>query len=112
MPVIGTKEQVWSGDALRTKGGLTKDALIMNARGKVVSAAKSQQAAARYNQMKKDGYTLHPSTRAGATLSGSMIETGNLVGGATLSGSMIETGNLVGGKRAASSKAGLFTFSS
>jgi len=37
---IGTKRQVFNGTATHTKSGLTKAQLMLNKRGKVVSAAK------------------------------------------------------------------------
>ena len=40
----GSKEAVWDGVALMTKGGLTKRDLMVNPKGKVVSKAKSLQA--------------------------------------------------------------------
>lgn len=43
MSRFGTKEEVYNGKALKTKGGLRKDGLITNARGKVVSKSKHEQ---------------------------------------------------------------------
>lgn len=39
---VGTREQVWEGLAKKTAGGLTKDDLIMNSRGKIVSKKRSE----------------------------------------------------------------------
>jgi hypothetical protein len=41
---VGSKLQVWRGNAAKTVGGLTKKDLIQNKRGKVVSKAKSDLA--------------------------------------------------------------------
>jgi hypothetical protein len=38
--VVGSKRQVYNGTASHTKSGLTKAHLMLNKRGKVVSAAK------------------------------------------------------------------------
>jgi hypothetical protein len=38
----GSKEEVFNGLALKTSGGLTKDQLIQNSKGKVVSKAKHE----------------------------------------------------------------------
>ena len=46
----GSKEEVYNGAALKTKGGLTKDKLIMNKRNKVVSKARAD----RGHQLYKD----------------------------------------------------------
>lgn len=35
--VVGTKSQVWKGMADKTGGGLRKDDLVINKRGKIVS---------------------------------------------------------------------------
>jgi hypothetical protein len=39
---IGTKEQVYFGEAEKTSGGLTKDDLILNKQNKVISKKKSE----------------------------------------------------------------------
>ena len=44
--------RVWKGELKRTSGGLTKEMLIKNKRGKIVSKKKSQ--AAKQNKDKKD----------------------------------------------------------
>lgn len=38
---IGSKAQVFHGNALKTSGGLKKDDLMMNKRGRIVSRKKS-----------------------------------------------------------------------
>jgi len=38
--MIGSKAQVWHGSAVRTSGGLTKDKLMVNKRGRIVSKKK------------------------------------------------------------------------
>ena len=40
-PTVGSRRQVFGGYALRTSGGLTKDKLMKNAAGRIVSRAKS-----------------------------------------------------------------------
>lgn len=46
----GTRRQVWNGKAEKTAGGLTKDDLDKNKRGRIVSKKKT----ARMNAMAKD----------------------------------------------------------
>ena len=41
---IGTREEVWEGQAEMTRGNLRKSDLIINSRGKVVSKARSERA--------------------------------------------------------------------
>lgn len=41
--VVGTKDEVWSGEAKHTKGGLTKAGLMLNKRKRVVSKKKHFQ---------------------------------------------------------------------
>ena len=48
----GTREAVWAGTARKTSGGLTKDDLMMNPRGKLVSIKQSNAAKARYPELK------------------------------------------------------------
>lgn len=38
--VVGSKAQVWHGTADKTKGGLTKDNLMKNKQGRIVSKKK------------------------------------------------------------------------
>ena len=40
MKAVGTKVQVWNGTAKHTAGGLTKDQLMKNKRGNIVSKKK------------------------------------------------------------------------
>lgn len=40
---VGTKDEVWSGEAKHTKGGLTKIGLMRNKRGNIVSKKKHFQ---------------------------------------------------------------------
>ena len=44
----GDRNAVWSGEAKQTRGGLTKDDLIMSRTGKIVSKKKSESAKAFY----------------------------------------------------------------
>ena len=48
----GDRTSVWNGQAKQTRGGLTKDDLIMSKSGKIVSKKKSESARALY---KKNG---------------------------------------------------------
>ena len=41
---IGTRAQVWHGTAKKTSGGLTKNALMMNKHGRIVSRKKHNSA--------------------------------------------------------------------
>ena len=41
MPTVGSRKQVFGGFAVRTSGGLTKDKLMKNGAGRIVSRAKS-----------------------------------------------------------------------
>ena len=41
MPTVGSRRQVFGGFAIRTSGGLTKDKLMKNGAGRIVSRAKS-----------------------------------------------------------------------
>ena len=61
MSGVGTREEVWAGTKERTRGGLTKDDLIKNKRGKIVSKKRSEMARknverlSKYQYKKKDG---------------------------------------------------------
>jgi hypothetical protein len=46
--VVGNRDQVYSGVCQRTKSGLTKDDLILNARGKIVSKKRSEMSRATF----------------------------------------------------------------
>ena len=41
MPTVGSRRQVFGGFAVRTSGGLTKEKLMKNPAGRIVSRAKS-----------------------------------------------------------------------
>ena len=56
MTVVGTREQVWNGEAQRTRGGLTKEGLIKNKRGKLVSKKRSELAAKNVERLIKYQY--------------------------------------------------------
>ena len=51
----GSRAQVWHGTAYKTKGGLTKDKLLMTKRGRVVSR-KKHNSAKREKRLQKHGY--------------------------------------------------------
>ena len=43
LKIIGTRYEVWKGDALKTKGGLRRENLFLDKHGKVASIKTSQQ---------------------------------------------------------------------
>ena len=47
----GSKQEVWTGRAHKTAGGLTKADLVLSKKGKPVSKRQSEAAAARYPAM-------------------------------------------------------------
>ena len=47
----GTKQEVWTGAAHKTAGGLTKADLVLSKKGKPVSKKQSMAAAERYPAM-------------------------------------------------------------
>ena len=49
MPSSKQRVDVWNGRRLKTSGGLTKDMLVKNKRGKLVSKKKSNQASEQNN---------------------------------------------------------------
>ena len=52
---VGSRAQVWHGNACKTTGGLTKKHLKMNKRGRIVSAKKAATAK-RNKTLEKAGY--------------------------------------------------------
>ena len=46
----GTRHEVWEGMAKQTRGGLTKDKLIISRSGRIVSKLKSEQARAAFKK--------------------------------------------------------------
>lgn len=55
MKVIGTRAEVWHGNAKKTRGGLTKSALFKK-NGRIKSKRASKRAK-RSNQLKKSGWS-------------------------------------------------------
>ena len=53
--VIGTRAKVWHGTAFKTSGGLTRDKLMMNKHGRIVSK-KKHATAKRNKRLEKAGY--------------------------------------------------------
>ena len=53
--LFGSREQVWNGTAYKTKYGLTKQGLVMNKWGRIVSANK-HETATRERRLEKHGY--------------------------------------------------------
>lgn len=52
MKTIGTKSEVYKGSAVKTAGGLFKDDLMKNKRGKIVSKKQHAAGLKRYEQNK------------------------------------------------------------
>jgi len=52
MVTVGTKVQVWHGQADKTRGGLTKKDLMISKRGKIISKKKHQMGLQRYKENK------------------------------------------------------------
>lgn len=53
--LFGSREQVWNGTAYKTEGCLTKDQLLMNEKGRIVSAVKFKTAK-KEMRLQKYGY--------------------------------------------------------
>lgn len=53
--LTGSRAQVWHGTAYKTSGGLTKNDLMMNKHGRIVSKAKSATAK-KEKRLEKAGY--------------------------------------------------------
>ena len=53
--LIGSRAQVWHRTAYKTSGGLTRNALLMNKKGEIVSATKSKTAR-REKRLEKAGF--------------------------------------------------------
>jgi DVNP family len=56
MPAVGTRAMVWHGTAHHTSGGLTKDKLMMNKRGKIVSRKAHARGKKSLKHLIKAGY--------------------------------------------------------
>ena len=54
--LIGTRAQVWHGTAKKTSGGLTKNALMMNKHGRIVSRRKHASGKKSIKHLEKLGY--------------------------------------------------------
>ena len=52
---VGSRAQVWHGTARKTSGGLTKDKLMMNKHGRIVSRRK-HNTAKREKRLEKAGF--------------------------------------------------------
>ena len=53
--MVGSRAQVWHGTAYKTAGGLTKDKIMMNKHGRVVSR-KKHNTAKKEKRLEKAGY--------------------------------------------------------
>lgn len=49
----GSKEQVWNGEALKTAGGLTKEDLMQNKKGKIISKKRHAQGLKAFENIKE-----------------------------------------------------------
>ena len=56
MPAVGTRAMVWHGTAHHTAGGLTKEKLMMNKRGKIVSRKAHANGKKALKHLVKAGY--------------------------------------------------------
>ena len=56
MQTIGTRAQVWHGNAKKTSGGLTKNHLMMNKHGRIVSRKKHASGKKTIKNLRKLGY--------------------------------------------------------
>lgn len=54
--LVGSRAQVWHETAYKTSGDLTKDDLVMNKIGRVVSSTK-HKSASKEQRLKQHGYT-------------------------------------------------------
>lgn len=53
--LVGSREKVWNENAYKTPGGLTRDQLVMNKRGRIVSKSK-YYTAKKEKRLEKHGY--------------------------------------------------------
>jgi hypothetical protein len=53
--LVGSREKVWNRTAYKTPGGLTKDKLVMNKRGRIVSKTK-YVTAKKKSRLEEHGY--------------------------------------------------------
>ncbi len=56
MQTIGTRAQVWHGNAQKTSGGLTKSHLMKNKNGRIVSRRKHSSGKKSIKRLRKLGY--------------------------------------------------------
>lgn len=59
IPKVGSRAQVWHGNAVQTKGGLCRGDLVQNKYGRIVSKKKQTQGRKLYKKSKENG-TLAP----------------------------------------------------
>ncbi len=97
---IGSRAEVFHGNARKTSGGLTKKDLIRTSRGRIVSAKKHAHAK-KHNNLLKHGYGYRPGVfgplkkinQKGETTE--IIKTKNtLRGGAPLQGALLNSNNI------------------
>lgn len=105
MQTIGTRAQVWHGNAKKTSGGLTKSNLMQNKHGRIVSRKKHNSGKKSIKRLKKLGYVAkkghftlfrkgHKSRkmRGGAALGGPLSPTAYDGEGVGTSGVYLQTG--------------------
>jgi hypothetical protein len=56
MQTVGTRAQVWHGNAKKTSGGLTKNNLMKNKHGRIVSKRKHASGKKTIKNLRKMGY--------------------------------------------------------
>jgi hypothetical protein len=62
MKKIGSRAEVYHGNAEKTKGGLTKDDLKQNDYGNIVSIKQSNRMLGSANPLRKKGYLQEPNS--------------------------------------------------
>ena len=56
IPAVGSKLQVWNGNAKHTPGGLTKSDLVQNKRGRIISRRKQAAGRKALKYLTRKGY--------------------------------------------------------
>ena len=54
--IVGSRAEVWHGTAYKTSGGLTKDKLMKNKHGRIISKARYEQGKKNMEYLKKSGH--------------------------------------------------------
>lgn len=106
MPKVGDKNQVWVGAAEHTPGGLTRDDLMMNKRGKVVSKRKHALGLSQAHNLtaRRGGAATYFQDNQGSGILGDILPFGHMLGlgaeeapqGAGILGDIIPFGHMLG----------------